>query len=576
MIPKEVIDQVFEVSRIEEVVGEFVALKKRGSNLVGLCPFHNEKTGSFSVSASKGIYKCFGCGKAGNVVNFVMEHMGVNFPSAIRWLGDKYKVKIPEKELNEQEQKEWNEKESVRLMLAWAQKWYSQNEIDYFEKRGISKEMVEKWGLGYSPHKRSLANEMIKAGWLDIEPTGLFIKDEYELWDRFKGRVMFPIHDEVGRIVGFGGRLLDGKGAKYINSPEGLVYNKSKVLYGLWMAKKAIQAKGEVYLVEGYMDVISMYQGGVENVVASSGTSLTKEQARLIHRFSDRVVIVYDGDAAGVRAAHRAIEVILEEGMDVKIITLSDGHDPDSFIKEHGKDEFEGLERKNFIQYVMDVGDRKEGARLVVNLIAKCPDELYRGIYVKELEDIIGVKQKVIVREVERSKSANKFGQEQKEEVVEGFDHDYEEKELLRVMILYGGLMVESNYGLITLAEWVFFEMMRDDIGFDNPAHQAVFNSYWECVMNNVIPEQEWFLRSENSLVSGFVINNVDERKVNEEKGIKKVVQQLVFGMKERKLSGLIRGKQEALGEDEGVMDEVVHLISLKNRVSGIFSQLYK
>ncbi|NBU04913.1 MAG: DNA primase, partial [Sphingobacteriia bacterium] len=377
MIPKNTVDIIIETAHVEEVVGEFITLKKRGANLLGLCPFHGEKTPSFTVSSVKGIYKCFGCGKAGNSVNFVMDHLKLTYPEALKWLAKKYNIEVIEREITPAERELQTERESMLIVMQYAQRYFSETmlQIDegksiglgYFKERDLKDDIISKFQLGYSlEEKNSFTNTAIKNGYSPkyLAKTGMSIlSNRYvegneikgnDLFDRYAGRVMFPIHDDGGRVVAFGGRSLtkDKKIAKYINSPETEIYNKSKILYGLWLGKKTIQEKDACYLVEGYMDVIAMHQAGIENVVASSGTSLTVDQIKSIHRFTKNIVVLYDGDEAGQKASSRAIPLLLEEGMNVKLLQFPDNDDPDSFSRKVTIQEFHDYIETNVTDFL--------------------------------------------------------------------------------------------------------------------------------------------------------------------------------------------------------------------------------
>ena len=345
MIPKETIDKIFEAARIEEVVSGFVQLKKRGANFIGHCPFHDEKTPSFTVSASKGIYKCFGCGKGGNSVSFVMEHEHYSYPEALKYLAEKYSIEVVEKELTPEQNIRANDRDSLYVISSFANKFFQQQlwgreegkivGLSYYKERGFTEETIKKFQLGYSPkQKDALSKEAIKSSFQQkyLEDSGLSIIKNKSALDRFRERMMFPIHSFSGRVLGFGGRTLQKNNkAKYVNSPESLIYLKSKILYGIYFAKQHISKQNNCFIVEGYTDVISLHQAGVENVVSSSGTSLTSEQIKLINRFTKNITILFDGDAAGLKASFRSIDMILAEGMNVKVVLFPDGEDPVSY-----------------------------------------------------------------------------------------------------------------------------------------------------------------------------------------------------------------------------------------------------
>jgi len=404
LIKQEVIDKVLETARIEEVVGDFVDLKKRGTSLIGNCPFHHEKTPSFHVSVSKGIYKCFGCGVGGDSLKFVMELEKFSYPEAIRYLADKYSIQIEEVERSPAQLAAQDKRESLYVLSAWAGKFFAEQlwktemgqviGLNYFKERGYTEDIIKKFELGYSPEEwTALVDKAQVAGFHPdyLAASGLAIeRDDKSLYDRFRGRVMFPIHNLTGRVIGFGGRTLktDKKIAKYVNSPESEIYHKSDVLYGLNFAKKAIMEEDNCYLVEGYADVLSVHQAGVENVVSSSGTSLTTGQIKLISRFTKNVTILYDGDEAGIKASLRGTDMLLQEGLNVKVLLFPDGNDPDSYVQKFGAAAFKDYVKSNqqdFIFYKTNIllrdasNDpikRAEVIRDVVESIALIPDEI--------------------------------------------------------------------------------------------------------------------------------------------------------------------------------------------------------
>lgn len=359
MIPQDTVNQILQAADIGEVVGEFVTLKRRGANLIACCPFHNEKTPSFSVSPAKGIYKCFGCGKGGDSVRFVMDLEGLSYPDALKWLAKKYNIEIKEKEFTDSELAAQNERESLFIVSEFANNFFRDYLLNssegqsvgasYFIERGFSKPVMERFHLGFAPDGRDLFYKTAtQAGFSQevLEKAGLVSKkDDNTYLDRFRGRVVFPIHNVAGKTIAFGARILktDAKAPKYINSPETEIYHKSKIVYGIYQAKNAIRQKENCFLVEGYTDVISLHQAGIENVVASSGTSLTVEQIRLIGRFTDNITVLYDGDSAGIKASLRGIDLILEEGLNVKAVVFPEGDDPDSYIRKVGVRHLPGM-----------------------------------------------------------------------------------------------------------------------------------------------------------------------------------------------------------------------------------------
>ena len=447
MIDQQTVDRILDTANIVEVVSDFVTLRRRGANYVGLCPFHDEKTPSFSVSPARGICKCFSCGKGGNSVHFVMEHEQMSYYEALKYLARKYNIEIQEKPLTNEEKQRQTDRESMLIVNEFAQEFFSTNLLEhsegrsiglsYFRERGFDEEIIKKFGLGYSLEKRdSLAQEALRRGYQKkyLVKTGLCLESQQgTLYDRYKGRVIFPIHSLSGKVIAFGGRILkkDEKAAKYVNSPESEVYHKSDVLYGIYHAKQSIVKNGFCYLVEGYTDVLSMHQAGIENVVASSGTALTPGQIRLIHRFTDNITVLYDGDAAGIKASLRGIDLILQEGMNIKVVLLPDGDDPDSFSKKQSAADFTAYIRSHetdFIRFktnllLEDAGnDPIKRAALVADIvrsIAIVPDNILRSIYVQDCARLLAVDEKMLLREVnsirrdkrtqEISNSTNKY-----------------------------------------------------------------------------------------------------------------------------------------------------------------------
>lgn len=468
MISKSTIDTVFEVARVEEVISDYVQLKRAGSNLKGLSPFVDEKTPSFMVSPSKQIWKDFSSGKGGNVVTFLMEHEHFSYPEAIRYLAKKYNIEIEETEQSTEEQEQASEKESMYLVSEYAKKFFEDTLLNteegksigltYFKERGFTPETIKKFGLGYSPEAWSVfTDKALSEGYkLEyLEKTGLTIVKEDKKFDRFKGRVMFPIQSMSGRVLGFGGRILtnDKKAAKYLNSPESEIYHKSKILYGIYQAKQAISKNDKCYLVEGYTDVIQFHQSGIENVVASSGTALTQDQIRSVSRLTKNITVLFDGDAAGLRASIRGIDLILEEGMNVKVCTFPNGEDPDSFAK---KNSFEDLTRyldenaKDFIQFKAsllfedsknDPIRKAELIRDMVNSISKIPDRIKREVYIKETSRIMDISEDVLVntlaqilRKDQLDSAKNIFDENKKLEAVKTSDLPSEKVDFLRII----------------------------------------------------------------------------------------------------------------------------------------------
>ena len=427
MIDRDTIEQIMDAAKIEEVVSDFVALRRRGVNLIGLCPFHNEKTPSFTVSPAKNLYKCFGCGKGGKPVHFIMEHEQLSYPDALRWLAKKYHIEIKERELTNEERQAQSLRESMFVINQYAQQFFvdtlsatQEGEaigMNYFRRRGLRDETIKKFGLGYSPEKRdTFASTALKAGYNAelIAKTGVcYSTEDGRLIDRFWGRVTFPVHTISGKVVAFGGRILQNnpKAAKYVNSPESEIYHKSDHLYGLYFSKQAIMQHDCCILVEGYLDVISMHQAGIQNVVASSGTSLTTGQIRLIHRFTSNVTLLYDGDKAGIKASLRGIDMLLEEGMNINVVLLPEGEDPDSYAQSHSSKEVEEYIKRNKVDFIRfktnllldEVGDdpvrRASLIGDVVRSIAVIPNDILRSEYIKKCSEMLNVGEQLLVSE---------------------------------------------------------------------------------------------------------------------------------------------------------------------------------
>jgi len=534
MISRNTIDTVFEVARVEEVISDFVQLKRAGSNLKGLSPFADEKSPSFMVSPVKQIWKDFSSGKGGNVVTFLMEHEHFSYPEAIRFLAKKYNIEIEETEQTSEEKEQASEKESMYLVSEFAQSYFHQTLLEteegkaiglsYFKERGFISETIKKFGLGYSPDRWSaFTDEALKSGYqLEfLEKTGLTIVKDDKKFDRFKGRVMFPIHSMSGRVLGFGGRILtsDKKAAKYLNSPESEIYHKSKVLYGLFQAKQAIAKNDNCYLVEGYTDVIQFNQSGIENVVASSGTALTPDQIRLISRLTKNITVLFDGDAAGLRASIRGVDLILEEGMNVRVCTFPNGEDPDSFAR---KTSFEDLtlyleeNAKDFIQFKASLLNQEaqndpikkaELIRDMVTSISKIPDRIKREVYVKETSRIMDISEDVLANTLaqilrkEHYDSAKKTFEENKtleavrkeETQLEKVDVLYDlERKIIAILLLYGDREVtfedvigttneEGELQEVTIKkaykvyERVFLELQQDEMEFANELFSKIY-----------------------------------------------------------------------------------------------------
>lgn len=565
IIKSDTVERIRDAARIDEVVGEFVPLKKRGVNLIGVCPFHDEKTPSFTVSPVKGLFKCFGCGKGGDSVRFLMEHEHFSYPEALRYLARKYNIPIEEVEESPEEKAEQSRKEALFAVNTFAEQYFIENlwesdkgkaiGLSYFTERGFSDETIKKFRLGYSleswDHLQLAAKEK---GYKEeyLKEVGLVSKGERAV-DIYRGRVMFPIHNLSGRVLGFGGRILTSeKTAKYINSPESEIYSKSKVLYGLFFAKKEIITRDNCYLVEGYTDVISMHQAGIQNVVASSGTSLTTDQIRLIRRFTPNITILYDGDSAGIKASFRGIDMILEEGMQVKVVLFPDGDDPDSYSKKHSTEElktFLAENEKDFIGFkagllLKDAGTdpiRKASVvREMVESMALVSDAIARSIYVKECSRLMDVDERSIYTELNKilRKKYQKRQDEGKghnldlpdeEARPEGSETDVvfkddgvnQEREVFRIFLNYG--MQEVGYPLVEegeeviegqykIAEIIVSEL-TDEVDWKIPLHAEMFNEMTALVSADKMHEiQGYFLSHDREEVRNLAIDLVSQK----------------------------------------------------------------
>lgn len=554
MISKDTIEKVFETARVEEVIGDFVQLKRAGSNLKGLSPFVNEKSPSFMVSPVKQIWKDFSSGKGGNAVTFLMEHEHFTYPEAIKYLANKYNIEIEETVQTDEDVAQANEKESMYLVSEFAQKYFHHTLLEteegkaiglsYFKERGFTADTIKKFGLGYSPETwDAFTKEALGKGYkLEyLDKTGLSIVKEEKQFDRFKGRVMFPIHSMSGRVLGFGGRILtnDKKAAKYLNSPESDIYHKSKVLYGIFHAKQAIAKLNNCYLVEGYTDVIQMHQAGIENVVASSGTALTPDQIRLINRLTPNITVLFDGDAAGLRASIRGVDLILEAGMNVKVCTFPDGDDPDSFAR---KTSYEDLlqyfeeNAKDFIQFKASLlmqeakNDPIKKADLIRDMvisISKIPDRIKREVYIKECSRIMDISEDVLFNTLAQlvkkdlSEANKQYKEEQKAfEVVKNdisqptakVDIQYElEHKIIQILLLYGDKEAEFEDTILAQNEdgetvevkeknnykvyqRIYLSLQEDEVELANPIFKEIYNHVIAYFNENEVFELDKYL----------------------------------------------------------------------------------
>ena len=580
MIDQATIDRILDAAQIVEVVSDFVTLRKRGVNYVGLCPFHNEKTPSFSVSPSKGLCKCFSCGKGGNAVHFIMEHEQMSYPEALRYLAKKYNIEIKERELTNEEKEVQSNRESMFIVNNFARDYFQnilKNHVDgrsiglaYFRQRGFRDDIIDKFQLGFSTEGRdALAQEALRKGFKQefLVKTGLcYETDDHKLLDRCWGGVMFPVHTLSGKVVAFGGRVLsteNKKLAKYVNSPESEIYHKSNELYGIYFAKQAIVKQDRCFLVEGYTDVISMHQSGVENVVASSGTSLTPGQIRLIHRFTNNITVLYDGDMAGIKASIRGIDMLLEEGMNIKVCLLPDGDDPDSFARKHNATEFQNFIQEHetdFIRFkaqllMEDAGkDPMKRAELIndiVRSIAVIPEAIVRDVYIKECGQLLRIEDKLLVSEVAKrrelqAEKGNKpiasnnaptpqpgempppFPPEEMEadtyqsfipqEGKEGQEFYKYERLIIQMIVRYGEKVMcnltdeEGNEVPVTVVEYVINDLKEDELAFHNPLHRRILSEASEHIHDQEFASERFFVAHPDPKISTIATELASDR----------------------------------------------------------------
>ncbi len=650
MIPRETIDSIFNSARIEEVVGDFVNLKKRGVNYLGLCPFHNEKTPSFTVSPVKGIYKCFGCGRGGSVVNFVMEHEQVDYVGALKYLAKKYNIEIVEKERAPEEIEMENERESLMIVSAFAQKFFSDNleteqgkaiGLSYLEERGFTTETIQKFQLGYAPEShKAFMNAALHAGYKlkYLVQAGLVSfrgKDGEEMpkepppescFDRFAGRVIFPIHNVSGRVIAFGGRTLkkDKNVAKYVNSPETPLYHKSNVLYGIHLARRAITAEDRCFLVEGYADVISMHQAEIENTVASSGTSLTVEQVRLIRRYTPNLTILYDGDEAGLKASERGIAIALKEGMNVKLVTLPPEDDPDTFARKNSPEELKRYLASNAIDFIafktrtlakLSEGDPVKRAELIkdiVSAIASIPELITRSLYIRECSRLMHIEETILWNELRKARRklfdeipSNVLSQKPAESVPKVFNENEnafscepQEKELIRVLVKYGDEdatfigepepeQEELPIFTMKIADYIIQNLKEDNVSFENLLCQRIYDEC--CVMfeRGEKINEDYFQRHSNEDMSTFSMSLANDNYVMSDWsrrsiGIKTerdhlglTAEKAVYALKSRRVELMIKDLQEHIRQPLND-EELGNMIEHKRRLDTAKKMLKK
>ena len=577
MIDRETIERIMDTAKVEEVVGDFVSLRKRGVNMIGLCPFHNEKTPSFTVSPSKNLWKCFGCGKGGKPVHFIMEHEQLSYYEALRWLAKRYHIEFKERELTDEEKREESIRESMFVINQYALQYFTETlhnseegkaiGLNYFRHRGLRDETIKKFCLGYSLERRdSFAKTAIAAGYNPeiIAKTGVcYSTEDGRLQDRFWGRVIFPVHTISGKVVAFGGRVLqtNAKAAKYVNSPESEIYHKSDHLYGLYFAKQAIMQKDRCILVEGYLDVISMYQAGIQNVVASSGTSLTTGQIRLIHRFTSNVTLLYDGDKAGIKASIRGIDMLLEEGMNINVVLLPEGEDPDSYAQSHSTEEVEEYIERNKVDFIKfktnllldEVGeDPIKRAGLigdVVKSIAVVPNDILRSEYIKKCSDMLNVGEQLLVKETakirrvraeeaqKRTGSSNRNSGESattstdgqapvdefQQNIINSYSNNplyHKEKAIIQFMLKNGSKLLQVPESKIdntpsfteTVISHLYYSFEADGIEFSHPLYKKIFQEAAEHAADLEFNPENHFIAHPDPEISALTAELCGER----------------------------------------------------------------
>ena len=638
MIPRDVIEHIFSAAKIEEVVSDYVTLRKRGANLIGLCPFHNEKTGSFTVSPSKGIYKCFGCGVSGNAVGFVMAMEQCSFADAIKQLGKKYHIEVPERQMTAEEQQRQDDRESMFVVNDFANKWFQEQLWDtkegqaiglsYFRERGLRDDIIRKYQLGYSPEKGSpLAAALKKKGFSerfilnDVDTkigVGVVGKSEDgRIYDRFRDRVMFPIFTVSGKPVAFAGRILKKKDnvGKYVNSPDSLIYSKTNELYGLFQAKQAISRADRCYLVEGQMDVISMFQSGIENVVASGGTALTKPQIRLIQRFTSNITVLYDGDAAGIHAALRGIDMFLEEGFNVKVVLLPDGEDPDSFAQSHDSTEFiQYIEehQTDFIRFKMALLSKEAGddpykrAALIKDItssIAIIPDIITRQVYIKDCSDRLHMSEKVLTTEVvnlrrKKIEEHNKAKDREAEQEATTVEPTAESTEptatpvdltspvnptpikapkstldqnfynLMQLVVRYGERPIQVGDTIYSIGEIIIYTIEEDEIKAPEPVYQAIIDEFKRHCKDEGFKAEDFFKFHPDQAISALAIDMIAEKyqyaSFNHEGRLGELVTQFLYEIKLTVINQQIEELEQNLKEAQasGNWDRQMQLLA--------------
>lgn len=617
MITKPTIDRIMEATDIVEVIGEFVQLKKRGANYVGLSPFANERTPSFTVSPAKGIFKDFSSGKGGSAITFLMELEKFTYPEALKWLAKKYGIEVEETVEIAENREEENHRESLMIVSGYAAKFFHESLLEtdegksiglsYFKERGFTNDTIKKFELGYSPDQwEAFTGQALKEGYQQqfLEESGLSVKrDNGSLYDRYRGRVMFPIHSFTGRVIAFGGRTLknDKNVPKYVNSPESEIYHKSNVLYGLYFAKKAIREEDNCYLVEGYADVLSVHQAGIENVVASSGTSLTVEQIRLISRFTKNITILYDGDAAGIKASLRGLDMILEEGLNVKVVLFPDGHDPDSYVRNFGTNGFKkhiADNKKDFILFKTDillkeVGNdpikKAEVIREIVESVAKIPDSIKASVFIKECSYLLQIDERALLSELNKMRmaKAKKDSQQQtsrpaqvdephffdEPEITIEKDESNQEKEIIRLLLLYGNKVIDWD-GIANTYIGPFMIAELSDVEFEYPTAKKFTEIYRKEVENGVLPDEQYFIHYPEKDIVDITVNLIatkytlsenwyEMHKIlvhDEQVNMKATILGAIFHLKKQKVGKILEGLRKELQTTSAEADQEILL----------------
>ena len=641
MIDQLTIQKIFDAANIHDIVSDFVSLRKRGVNYIGSCPFHNEKTGSFTVSPSKGIYKCFGCGKGGNAVNFIMDHEQMSYVEALKWIAARYGIHIEEKELSDSQKQEKSERESMLVVTNYAHNFFIEqlNKTDegksiglsYFKHRGLEQNTIDKFGLGYSPENwESFTKSALEKGYNKdyLVKTGLCIETQKGIFDRFRARVIFPIRNIAGKVIAFGGRIMtnDPKSAKYLNSPESEIYHKSNTLYGIYYAKKSIVQQDRCYMVEGYLDVISFHQKGIENTVASSGTALTNEQIRLIKRLSNNITIIYDGDAAGLKASLRGIDLVLEEGLNVKIIPLPEGEDPDSFAQSRTKEaliEYINNNEVDFIHFktkllLKEAGeDPIQRAKLIASIlksISLIPDKIIRAVYIQETAVLLKMDESLLHTEIaklrndpainiiganlKKQNKSTKNVELSKPKIENKFPTDTEELAIIRYLLTYGESLLyeitdetapKATTTSIKVGEYIISELETDELTLFNENFNEILTLYKDNYQQENINITKFLINHHKQSISSVVADILSEpyelstmwskkggTAPNEEKALFDLLPKVINNYKIKRLEILCKQADNKILECQNNNDheQLFEWIKKKNTIIQVRAQL--